>query len=94
MPDVMGGLQRTKANTLTDVIGQMVQDEYNKAYAMGQGSQAVAASGIKSSADLSNQSLSAMAHQQSAGASGANNMGQLVDVMLKYMKSGRQNAGG
>jgi hypothetical protein len=81
----MANLGGQKAGTITDMISKIIQDEYNKAYAMGQGSQSVAASGVQSGATASNQLLSSLAQQQGAGAQGTGNAVALVGSLLKYL---------
>jgi hypothetical protein len=74
----LSSLAGQKANTITDMISQIVQDEYNKAYAMGQGSQQVAAAGITSAGDSQSKLLQALGTQQQAGAQqGSNTVGLL-----------------
>lgn len=81
----MANLGGQKAASITDMIQQIVQDEYNKAYAMGQGSQSTAAAGIQGAASESNKLVSGLAQQQQAGASGVGNAVAALGSLLKYL---------
>lgn len=74
-----------KAGTLTDEIGKLVADQYAKAYAMGQGSQQVAASGVTNAGNLANQTVSGLAQQQGAGAQGVGNAVGLISALAKVL---------
>lgn len=82
----LSNLAGQKAQTITDMISQIVQDEYNKAYAMGQGSQQVAASGITGAGDSTNKLLQALSSQQQAGAQQGSNAVGLISALLKYLE--------
>lgn len=82
----LANLQGQKANTLSTLLAQLVQDEYNKAYATGTGSQATAASGITNAVSGSNSLLSALAQQQGAGAASANaSMSSVAKVIASLL---------
>lgn len=83
--DKLGDLLASKAQTLTDAIGGIVQDEYNKAYAMGQGSQTTASAGITNAANSSNGLLQALATQQQAGAQQASNTGAAMGALAELI---------
>ena len=78
-------LEGKKADTTSNLIASLVQDEYNKAYAMGQGSQQVAASGITNAANASSGAAQAGAAGQQAGAAGTANAVSLVSAILKFL---------
>lgn len=82
----LANLEGQKAESITDQIARIVQDEYNKAYAMGQGSPQVAAAGITSNADTMAKLNSSLAQQQSAGAQGTGNAVSLIAALLKYLE--------
>lgn len=79
----LSNLAGQKAQTITDMISQIVQDEYNKAYAMGQGSQSVAASGITGAGDSTNKLLQALSTQQQAGAQQGSNAVGLAKLIAE-----------
>jgi len=83
----MANLSGKKADTITDLLSTIIQDEYNKAYAMGQGSQQVAASGITNAGNMSTNLLNALANQQNAGASSMRN------VMSLFQGGGNSGTG-
>jgi len=80
----IGDLIGKKADTTSDLIAQLVQDEYNKAYAMGTGSQEVAASGLSGAGTGANGLVSALASQQNAGVNQTKN---LADILSKIMRN-------
>lgn len=84
--DSLANIAGQRAKSITDMISQVVQDEYNKAYSMGQGSQQVSAAGVGAGAQSSNQLLSALASQQQAGASGVGNAVGLISALAKILE--------
>jgi hypothetical protein len=81
----LANLEGQKADTTSNLIAALVKDEYNKAYAMGQGSQQVAASGITDAANASSGAANALANQQQAGAAGTANAVGLINAILKFL---------
>lgn len=84
----LGNLGGQKANTMTSLIGNIIQDEYNKAYSMGQGSQTTAAAGVTGAANAGSQLLSALAQQQQGGAAGMRNALTLMDLIKNVYSGG------
>ncbi|MHB8123111.1 MAG: hypothetical protein ACYDG4_13255 [Desulfuromonadaceae bacterium] len=81
--DNLTNLSAKKAGTLVDEIGKIVMDEYNKAYAMAQGSQTTAAAGAQGAASAGTQGMGALAQQQQAGAQGVGNLVKLLASLME-----------
>ncbi len=77
-------LEGQKASTLTDEIGKIVQDMYNKAFAMSTGSQTATTQGLSNAASNSNSLLNALNQQY---ASGAQTGTSLVGSLLSYLSA-------
>lgn len=83
----ISNLYATKANTLSNLIGSIVQDEYAKAFAMAQGTPSAASSLLQSSGAGSS-IINALAQQTGAGAQTASNIGQTgagIASLIKYL---------
>jgi hypothetical protein len=66
MQNELANASLSKAGTLSQLIANLVQDEYNKAYAMGSGSQEVASSGLTNAAGTGSNLINSLANQSNA----------------------------
>jgi len=74
----LGNLEADRASKLTDIIGQIQQDLFTKAYGAGYGVPAAATGGVSSSANTMAQLLN---QQQASAGQNAQGIGQMVGYM-------------
>lgn len=72
--DTLAELESSKAASISTMLSQIIQDEYNKAFSMGQGSQSTAAAGVGQAGQNGVGLVNALANLSQSGASGTGNL--------------------
>jgi hypothetical protein len=87
METQLSGLEQARARGLTDVIGEIQQDMYNKAYGASYGTPQTSIAGANQSASTMQQAISA---QSAAASQNAQGMGQLIGTLMSSKSGGKK----